>query len=733
MDVLYFFRVLLKRKWLIIGSALLAAVVAYMFTKKEVKMYKSTTRISTGFSMMDEIKISNDNFNLMEADNKFNNALVTFQSPSVISMLSYRLILHDLQDPHPFRPLKPAQKNSDIYKSIKITDAVETFENKLRTISILTSFKPEEKQLLEFLKLYGYDYQSLSENLSIYRLQHTDYIQVDFKSENPLLSAFVANDVFNQFQRYYTSMRSQKSTESLDTLQSLLEKKKVELDSINTSLRALGILDPTVESTSKFEQVTQLESSLSDEKSKLTNLQYSLEKVNQKLNKQPAAKAAAGTTNDELLLARRAMNDAYSEYLQSGSTDQAAFNKYNRLKTAYQSKVAEYSSSKTEEVVSSGSDASLQEKKSDLEVDIAAARQNISSLEGRINSTKSNISQDASKNVEVAALLKEADLANKEYLAAKEKLNAATDVKAALNNFRQVLVAQPAIEPEPSKKLVIVALAGTCTLVLCILVIALLTYLDFSLKTPDVFARSVNLKLITMVNLLNLKNNKVVDLVSASTAESEYQPTDVRRSNVFRESIRKLRFEVESSGKKIFLFTSARKGEGKTTLIQALAYSLSHSKKKVLVIDTNFCNNDLTVQMNAEPMLDKIRLTGENNNIIEQVKASAFNSTDMNVFTIGCESGDYTPSEVLPDNSILYNLRKLTEEYDYILLEGPPLNDFSDSKELARHVDGVIAIFGANHSIKQIDTDSIDFFKSMNGKFCGAVLNKVVIENIKLS
>ena len=63
-------------------------------------------------------------------------------------------------------------------------------------------------------------------------------------------------------------------------------------------------------------------------------------------------------------------------------------------------------------------------------------------------------------------------------------------------------------------------------------------------------------------------------------------------------------------------------------------------------------------------------------------------------------------------------------------LKVPPLNDFSDSKELTEYVDGVVAIFSAKHIIKQIDKESISFFKSLNGKFCGSVLNMVELENL---
>ncbi len=40
---------------------------------------------------------------------------------------------------------------------------------------------------------------------------------------------------------------------------------------------------------------------------------------------------------------------------------------------------------------------------------------------------------------------------------------------------------------------------------------------------------------------------------------------------MFREHLRKLRFEIENNSHRVYLVTSARKGEGKTTMIKALA------------------------------------------------------------------------------------------------------------------------------------------------------------------
>src|ERR1700746_3020918 len=77
MDLLYYIRVVLKRKWLIIGAALIAGVVAWYFMRNEPKSYKSVTQLSTGFTISDEIRVG-DNFSLYDADTKFNNAIATF-------------------------------------------------------------------------------------------------------------------------------------------------------------------------------------------------------------------------------------------------------------------------------------------------------------------------------------------------------------------------------------------------------------------------------------------------------------------------------------------------------------------------------------------------------------------------------------------------------------------------------------------------------------------------------
>jgi succinoglycan biosynthesis transport protein ExoP len=376
----------------------------------------------------------------------------------------------------------------------------------------------------------------------------------------------------------------------------------------------------------------------------------------------------------------------------------------------------------------------LLDQKAELEMDIQAARTNIRTLEGRIGQLNGSVNASASRSAAGEALMAERELANKEYMQAKEKYSNATDftVSSSVNNFRVTVKGQPAIEPEPSKRKMIVALAGAAALVTSMLVIILLAYLDSSIKTPVIFSKTVGLKMISMINFTDLKHRSLADIVA--NKDHGENAAEKTRNNIFRESLRKLRYEIERSGKKVFLFTSTKKGQGKTTLIQALSYSMSMSKKRILIIDTNFCNNDLTVQLDAQPILEKIvPFRSDKEALMEQVKGFSKDLGVGTVYAIGSQGGDYTPSEILPRENILQHLNKLTSDFDYIFLEGPPLNDFSDSKELAQYVDGVIAVFSANHIIKQIDKQSITFFKELNGKFTGSILNMVDLKNVNVA
>jgi uncharacterized protein involved in exopolysaccharide biosynthesis len=89
MDFIYLLRVLLKRKWIIIGAGIIAAALAFILTQNQKKQYKSTSQISTGFTNSKRISVGNeDGIDYFKAENDFNNALVSLTSTPVLSLVS---------------------------------------------------------------------------------------------------------------------------------------------------------------------------------------------------------------------------------------------------------------------------------------------------------------------------------------------------------------------------------------------------------------------------------------------------------------------------------------------------------------------------------------------------------------------------------------------------------------------------------------------------------------------
>lgn len=733
MDLLFFLRALLKRKWILILVPLVAVVVALLFTLDYQRLYKSTAQLSTGFTINEQVKFTDERFNLYEADVKFNNVIETLKSSKVISFLSYNLIVHDLDRTEiPFRNPEDSDEKRALLNSIDLDSARDIFQTHLDSMELLTSFDLEEKKLLELIKVYKYDYSSLTKMLFVDRVKRTDYIDIQFFSESPHLSAYVVNVHCNKFLQYYNSLRSERSVEAITTMARLVAQKREELNEKEEALRNFKsserVLNVEAESASQIEQIAGYESLLSEARQKVQALTLSINDLNERLNEMSFGRPGllASNANSEILFLREKINDLNKQYINTGSKNEELLERISDLRSQLQLRLAETSS--TNIVDDDGervSKSTLNNKKRDLEIDRTIAQQNVLSLEEKVKSLKYSVGTYASKEASIAALDREVARASQEYLNAQEKYNTALNVNLSTgNNIRQTLEGQPAVEPEPSKRLITTALAGFTSLVLCVMAIVFLEYIDVSVKTPSNFKKQAGVDLIGIVNKPNLKKanfrNIFIDKIRKNGEE-----------DLFRDLIRKIRFEIENSGKRTILFTSSAPHVGKTTLIHALSYALSLGKKNVLVVDTNFTHNSLTKLLRADPTLGSpLNSSSELMNVSALSKHITL-SPIPNVSVLGCYGGNYSPSEVFPDTNFLSDLLDTVDDYyDYVFLEGAAMNQYTDAKELSKHVEGVIVVFAADAAIRQPDHESIDFLKRLGDRFFGAILNRVSSENI---
>jgi Mrp family chromosome partitioning ATPase len=127
-----------------------------------------------------------------------------------------------------------------------------------------------------------------------------------------------------------------------------------------------------------------------------------------------------------------------------------------------------------------------------------------------------------------------------------------------------------------------------------------------------------------------------------------------------------------------------------------------------------------------ESQLPARTATGQRDLARNLINRTKFPGVDI----IGNVGANDSPSEIMAGRDFREMIRSLSDRYDCVLMEGPALNDYSDSKELIDYADKVIPVFAADTSINHHDRESIKYFKSINGKLMGAVLNKVKFKHL---
>ncbi len=182
-----------------------------------------------------------------------------------------------------------------------------------------------------------------------------------------------------------------------------------------------------------------------------------------------------------------------------------------------------------------------------------------------------------------------------------------------------------------------------------------------------------------------------------------------------------LAFSLIKPGCKVVVISSSVPGEGKTTTSANIAFSIARSDKKVLLIDVDLRgpSSQLSrlVKCDAKPGLTNF-LSGMNT--WEEV-------LHKNVFTnldVIC-SGDVSPnpSEIVGSDSVAELIKKMREQYDYIILDTPPINFVSDALTLISQADGVVLVARPNYTTRSDLKKAVEQVNFAGGKILGVVVN----------
>jgi exopolysaccharide transport family protein len=215
-------------------------------------------------------------------------------------------------------------------------------------------------------------------------------------------------------------------------------------------------------------------------------------------------------------------------------------------------------------------------------------------------------------------------------------------------------------------------------------------------------------------------------LVIASSKEAVELITQVRPQSQMAESYRALRTSLLLSNlgspPKVIMVTSALPQEGKTTTSINCAVVLAQKGVRVLLIDSDLRRPSIhkTLGMGPRSGLSNV-LTGST------TLENAITRTSIlpNLYILPAGTPPPNPAELLASTNMRDMLAQLSEQYDHIVMDTPPTLSVTDAVVLSPRADAVVLVIRSGHTTKQALRRARDILAQVNAKVVGVLLNAV--------
>lgn len=184
---------------------------------------------------------------------------------------------------------------------------------------------------------------------------------------------------------------------------------------------------------------------------------------------------------------------------------------------------------------------------------------------------------------------------------------------------------------------------------------------------------------------------------------------------------------VMKKGCKIIVVSSSMANEGKTTTTTNLAISISQADQRVLLIDGDLRKPKVHHYFSIPnaPGLTNYLGASVNSRVAQKVDLfSIIHPTEYkNLCVITSGSIPPNPGEMLGSEPMADFLKEVSEHFDYIIIDTPPINVVSDALPVIRESDGVVMVVRANASTHPELQKALDALKFIDAKILGFVVN----------
>ena len=198
---------------------------------------------------------------------------------------------------------------------------------------------------------------------------------------------------------------------------------------------------------------------------------------------------------------------------------------------------------------------------------------------------------------------------------------------------------------------------------------------------------------------------------------------------IISEQIRTIRTNLQftSADEKIktILMTSSIPSEGKSFISSNLATAFAQNNKKVLIVDCDMRKGRVSKIFKISNRIGLSNLLAYKEDDEENLEDYVFKTKIENLYVIPRGKVPPNPSELLNSQKTAKLVSLLSEIFDYVIFDGPPINGLSDSLIMSDYVDRTIVVASLNSTPVDLLESTRKMLTNVNAKVAGVIVNKV--------
>jgi polysaccharide biosynthesis transport protein len=337
---------------------------------------------------------------------------------------------------------------------------------------------------------------------------------------------------------------------------------------------------------------------------------------------------------------------------------------------------------------------------------------------------------------------------NDSFKIAETMQHVAPDLIRKIKSSAEISVVDPVVLPTNQSSpnvLLNTAVGGFLGLVFSIILSLLLEILDIKVKSQEELLKRYQLPILGAIpsfesnhkttpklkrfiyKITKRKNQVNIDKNEDDNKDDNIDDTNFALIEAYKSLRTNLRFTVRSDSCKKIIVSSPIPREGKSTTSTNLAIGIAQTGAKVLLMDCDLRKGRLHTFFslkNTAGVSDTLSGMADVREIIRPTKYH-----NLHVITLG--QFPPNPAELLGSIQMEELIKVLEKEYDYIIMDTPPVNIVSDSLSLVKLVDGVIIVVRENVTTHPNITNALSKFELVKANLLGFVINGVELNQGK--